>query len=487
MDLSLLYQLLNQGDGAESAPEGTPGRSTITARLAPRPAAPTIVFRVADPATARALGSALSGRDANGVADGADQAVEDAASSPGAPLRADLRERFEASLGADLSNVRVHTSDDSAQAARAVGARAYTVGSDIHFGASQYQPDDPFGLHLLAHEVAHTVQQAGGATAGRQHKLEVSTPADALELEADRAADAMVSGRPAAVTGGGSSVARTIMRDKDGGDGQAQANAGDGKGGDGQPGVWSDADKVKFEEEKKSTLAKIEAELAKMKAIKESAVLAGFKTRLKTDIEIRHNRRDQLKRQLADLERRKASEKELAEVRAILATEEAQLAEVEGNGPTRIAKIAGNAAGSAKKVIDAGKLIAEKTGAMDAAGFKSLSEALGTFKTIASLAEVTARVLQQDTLASFESNPDFDTAAAWGAHVGSTLAAASGLAGGIPVWGPVVAGSLQSAAVVINEFGNLVREHRAKIDAATKGPRGQVLGDGEYSKEADRR
>ena len=210
---------------ADPAPHGIPGRSTLTSRLTP---APQIVFRVTDPETARALGTSLSAgarvqreatgeaglaRDANGVADGAEEAVAQAARSSGVPLRADLRERFEASLGADLSAVRVHTGGESAEASRAVGAHAYTVGSDIHFGAGKYQPDDPFGMHLLAHEVAHTVQQAGGS-AHRQHKLEVSQPQDALEAEADRAADAMVAGRPADL-GSAVVLSRKIHRDVD--------------------------------------------------------------------------------------------------------------------------------------------------------------------------------------------------------------------------------------------------------------------------------
>jgi len=161
-----------------------PGKRTLTARLARRPA---------------------DARDGSSVAAGADAAVEQAATDSGAPLRADLRERFEGSLGADLSAVRVHTGDASAEAASAVGARAYAVGNDIHFGAGHYQPDDPFGLHLIAHEVAHTVQQAGGAP-HRKDKLEVSVPGDAAEVEADRAADAMVAGASFALSapfGGG--------------------------------------------------------------------------------------------------------------------------------------------------------------------------------------------------------------------------------------------------------------------------------------------
>ena len=195
---------------------GRPGASTLTARLAP---ARQVILRLADPASARAFGEALRGggvvqRDAAGVAEGAEGAVAAASTSSGQPLRDDLRARFESSLGVDLGAVRVHTGPDSAAASAAVGARAYTVGNDIHFGADRYRPDDPFGMHLLAHEVAHTVQQAGGAVT-RQHKLEVSSPGDALEQEADRAADAMVDGRPfAAAVGVGAAPAR-VAREAD--------------------------------------------------------------------------------------------------------------------------------------------------------------------------------------------------------------------------------------------------------------------------------
>jgi hypothetical protein len=176
----------------------TPGKRSMTQGLTPR----AIIFRVESAEAARELGAAFGPRDHNGVAAGAEDAVERAAGGGGEPLRADVRERFESSLGADLSAVRVHTGGESAEASSAVGAKAYTVGNDIHFGAGQYRPDDPFGLHLLAHEVAHTQQQAAG-TPHRQNKLEVSTPTDSAEVEADRAADAMVSGAPAEVTGGG--------------------------------------------------------------------------------------------------------------------------------------------------------------------------------------------------------------------------------------------------------------------------------------------
>src|SRR5882672_4483891 len=84
-------------------------------------------------------------RDANGVADGADQAVATASSSSGSALPDTVMRKFESSLGTDLSSVRVHTGGDSASAAHAVGAKAYTMGQDIHFGAGHYDPGSQGG------------------------------------------------------------------------------------------------------------------------------------------------------------------------------------------------------------------------------------------------------------------------------------------------------------------------------------------------------
>jgi Domain of unknown function (DUF4157) len=227
----------------EVGPKAGPGKSTMTSRLS---AAPQVVFRVADPETARALGESFGGsgrmrvqreardvdgaRDSNGVAEQAEAAVDKAAGSSGTPLPTQVQRQFESSLGADLSSVRVHTGAESQQAAHAVGAKAYTVGQDIHFGAGKYQPDDPFGMHLLAHEVAHTVQQSGRAQQ-RQHKLEVSTPYDAAEHEADLAADAMVRGAPASPIGLGGAVMRHVSRDADE-DLKKQGEAGERAGSD---------------------------------------------------------------------------------------------------------------------------------------------------------------------------------------------------------------------------------------------------------------
>ena len=77
----------------------------------------------------------------------------------GVPLSADVRSSFERHFGHDLGHVRLHTDRPAAASARAFGAHAYTTGSDIVFGAGQYAPSTPAGKRLLAHELAHVVQQ----------------------------------------------------------------------------------------------------------------------------------------------------------------------------------------------------------------------------------------------------------------------------------------------------------------------------------------
>ena len=57
----------------------------------------------------------------------------------------------------------MHTDANAAGLARSVNAQAFTVGSDVVFGAGQYRPDDTDGKQLLAHELTHVVQQSGGA------------------------------------------------------------------------------------------------------------------------------------------------------------------------------------------------------------------------------------------------------------------------------------------------------------------------------------
>jgi len=174
-------------DGGGAGGGAAPGRRTLTERSGP-----------SVDSIARAVMRYLRAQAGDGaVAEGAEAAVARATADSGASLPAGPRARFEASLGVDLGAVRVHTGAASAEAAAAVGARAFAVGQDIHFGAGEYDPASSAGQHLLAHEVAHTAQHSPGP----QCKLAVSSPGDAAEVEADRAADAMVAGQPASVSG----------------------------------------------------------------------------------------------------------------------------------------------------------------------------------------------------------------------------------------------------------------------------------------------
>lgn len=97
-----------------------------------------------------------------GAAAGAATAVHNG----GSPMPADLRSYLEPRFRRDLSEVRLHTRPEAARAARAINARAFTLGRDIAFAPGEYRPEDEAGRHLIAHELAHVAQQAGGE--GRQ-------------------------------------------------------------------------------------------------------------------------------------------------------------------------------------------------------------------------------------------------------------------------------------------------------------------------------
>lgn len=86
--------------------------------------------------------------------------VHEVLRSPGQPLDPQMRAFFESRFGHDFSKVRVHTDTRAAESAKAVNARAYTVGRDMVFNASQYTPTTSNGRKLLAHELSHVVQQS---------------------------------------------------------------------------------------------------------------------------------------------------------------------------------------------------------------------------------------------------------------------------------------------------------------------------------------
>jgi Domain of unknown function (DUF4157) len=123
--------------------------------------------RVADQVTKRMhpdLGGApphlqrFSGQS-DGQMAAAPASVEHALSDPGKPLESPLRQEMERRFGHDFSRVRVHCGSAAEQSTRDVNANAYTVGHDIAFAAGNYAPSTHVGRRLIAHELAHVVQQ----------------------------------------------------------------------------------------------------------------------------------------------------------------------------------------------------------------------------------------------------------------------------------------------------------------------------------------
>ena len=100
----------------------------------------------------------------------------------GQPLAQPVRSFFEPRFGYDFSHVRVHTDAGASASARALSARAYTLGHDIVFGAGEYAPHTDDGNLLLAHELTHVIQQRGSA----HGKLKVESPSSD-EVQAKRA------------------------------------------------------------------------------------------------------------------------------------------------------------------------------------------------------------------------------------------------------------------------------------------------------------
>ncbi len=153
----------------------------------------------------RAVQRLLQRRASGGVASQDEQIGERIQSKAGSGngLDGGVRQQLEQGLGADMSNVRVHTDIEADQMARSVNAVAFTTGSDIFFSGGAYNPGSQDGMRLLAHEATHTVQQAAGPVAGTPAPggVSISDPSDSYEQAADHAANAVVSGGkpPAAV------------------------------------------------------------------------------------------------------------------------------------------------------------------------------------------------------------------------------------------------------------------------------------------------
>lgn len=132
--------------------------------------------------------------------------VHEVLRAPGQPLDIGTRSFMESRFGHDFSQVRVHTDAKAGASAQAVDALAYTVGSNVVFGPHQYAPGSSTGRELLAHELAHVMQQGhfvSGTTPAR-----ISQPSDAGEANADQLSRSALAGERYAhqVSGSSSTV-----------------------------------------------------------------------------------------------------------------------------------------------------------------------------------------------------------------------------------------------------------------------------------------
>jgi hypothetical protein len=163
---------------------GTAGPATRGARRQPAP--------VAGPAE-------LDARPAPPV-------VDEVLGSTGQPLAAPVRAAMQPWFGHSFGQVRVHTGERAAEAADRVGALAFTSGSDVVFGASQYQPHRLAGQRMIAHELAHVVQQRGSPSAG------VPVVSGRGDREAHRAGEAFGRSTPVPEITPVSAAGRVIQR-----------------------------------------------------------------------------------------------------------------------------------------------------------------------------------------------------------------------------------------------------------------------------------
>ncbi|MDT0319351.1 eCIS core domain-containing protein [Streptomyces millisiae] len=176
-------------------------RAAVTGR-------PEVVGRHGMSALQRTVGNGAVGsvfqRERDDEAEGSGRSsVHDVLASGGEPLDTDARGEMEARLGADFSDVRVHTGPAAHESAREVGARAYTVGNDVVFQRDAYDPGSHQGRTTLAHELTHVIQQRNGPVDGTEAPggIRVSDPSDRFEQEAAANAErAMSEPLPAAPT-----------------------------------------------------------------------------------------------------------------------------------------------------------------------------------------------------------------------------------------------------------------------------------------------
>ncbi len=114
----------------------------------------------------------------------------------GQPLSSSLRADMEPRFGADFGGVRVHADHEAADSAAALNAKAYTLGENVVFGTAQFAPETAAGRRLLAHELAHVVQQSGNTTRAPTQS-DPGDPGQSLRSSGPAARAGMIQRQPA--------------------------------------------------------------------------------------------------------------------------------------------------------------------------------------------------------------------------------------------------------------------------------------------------
>jgi Domain of unknown function (DUF4157) len=174
------------------APGGHEGERNDATRPRPVPhPLHTLQRRAGNRAVAELLQRRLAGTDGHIDTRVVDRALVDGSS--GRPLDAGVREQMETSFGRSFEGVRVHADTNAAGLARALKADAFTRGRDVYFGDGAYDPSSDAGRRLLAHELAHTVQQESAPVT----REALTSGDDPAEREAATIAERISAGVPA--------------------------------------------------------------------------------------------------------------------------------------------------------------------------------------------------------------------------------------------------------------------------------------------------
>lgn len=156
--------------------------------------APDEEMKAAKSATSAQRDMQSAGSDTNGgvIPQTVENTISRMQSGPAGRLDSGTKSFMESRFGRDFSNVRVHKDSSAAEASQALNAKAFTVGNDVFFNSGEYRPDASSGRELIAHELTHTVQQAGGGgnvAAPKRIQREPKKASPTLDVKTDGTKD----------------------------------------------------------------------------------------------------------------------------------------------------------------------------------------------------------------------------------------------------------------------------------------------------------